>query len=62
MTVCFTNKNENEQNHKNNFEPVYKTNLHNVKHKQKQNHNVVEHECHTRVFNCELQKIDSQFL
>ena len=61
MTVYFVNKNEKEQIHENNFETAYETDSHNLKHWQKQSHNVVEHECSTRVFNCESQKIDSQF-
>ena len=62
LTVCFTDENENEQIHKNGFKIVYKADSHNVKHWQKQNRNVVKHECHTRVFNYELWKIDLQFL
>ena len=59
LTICFTNENENKQIYKNDFKIVYKADSHNVKHWQKQNRNVVEYECHIRVFNCESQKIDS---
>ena len=35
LTVCLTNENENEKIYENSFETDYKTNSHNVKHKQK---------------------------
>ena len=37
LTACFADENKNEQIYKNDFETVYKTNSHNVKHIHKYN-------------------------
>ena len=58
MTVYLKNKNKNEQIYKKNFEMIYKTNSYNIKHKQKENYNVVEYKYQIRVFNYKSWKID----
>ncbi len=46
---------------RNNFEIIDKTNSHNLKHKQKQNDYIVEHERNKCLRSCFKKKTDSQF-